>query len=384
MASARKRLVVLGSTGSIGTQTLDVVQRHRDQFEILGLACGRNCDLLVQQIRAFGVPQACVRDYSPASDWPAACRRLPYPEGLTELAAHPDADIVVVATVGEAGFRPTEAALSAGNTVALASKELLVMGGALFRDLADRQGAQILPIDSEHSAIWQCLAGEASDAVRRLILTASGGPFRRALPEAIRSATAAQALKHPSWVMGQKVTIDSATLINKGLELIEAHWLFGLPYEKLDAIVHPESVVHSLVEFKDGSMKAQLGAPDMRSPIQYALAYPNRLNGAPSTLDLAHLGRLTFEAPDHARFPLLKTALRAGMMGGTAPAIVCGADEAAVERFLRGEFLLGDLTDAVEDAMAAATPAPLTSLEQAFQAYQWGLEQVRRWQRPPR
>jgi 1-deoxy-D-xylulose-5-phosphate reductoisomerase len=310
--------------------------------------------------------------------WPAGCRRLRYPEGLQELAAHPDADIVVVATVGEAGFRPTEAALRAGNMVALASKELLVMGGALFRELADAQGTAILPIDSEHSALWQCLAGEELATVRRLILTASGGPFRRTAAQEIRQATAEQALRHPNWTMGAKVTVDSASLVNKGLELIEAHWLFGLPYERLIVIIHPESIIHSMVEFHDGSLKAQLGTPDMRLPIQYALGHPERLDGSLADLDLGTLRALTFEPPDLERFPLLRTAMEAGAQGGTAPAALCGADEAAVELFLRGTLTFGQLTDAVQAAMGEFDPQPLASLEQALDAYRWGLTQVRR------
>ena len=379
MSSQPKRIVILGSTGSIGTQTLDVVRAHRDRFEVIGLACASNCDLLFRQLEEFEVPQACVRDLDGVhGQWPPGRRRLLYPDGLTELAAGPDTDVVVIATVGDVGFRPTEAALRAGNSVALASKEMLVMGGPLFRVLADRTGARILPIDSEHSALWQCLAGEDLDSVRRLVLTASGGPFRDASVAQIRQATARQALNHPNWSMGPKVTVDSASLMNKGLEVIEAHWLFGLPYDRIDVIVHPESIVHSMVEFHDGSLKAQLGPPDMRLPIQYALGHPQRLDNAPSSLDLSALRELTFEPPDRERFPLLGAAIAAGHDGGTAPATLCGADDAAVELFLQGKVSFGQMTDAVLAAMDDADPAPLHTLDDALNAYAWGVEHVRR------
>lgn len=379
MSSQPKRIVILGSTGSIGTQTLDVVRAHRDRFEVIGLACASNCDLLFRQLEEFDVPQACVRDLDGVhGQWPPGRRRLLYPDGLTELAAGPDTDVVVIATVGDVGFRPTEAALRAGNSVALASKEMLVMGGSLFRALADRTGARILPIDSEHSALWQCLAGEESATVRRLILTASGGPFREADAATVRDATAAEALRHPNWVMGPKVTTDSASLMNKGLEVIEAHWLFGIPFENIDVIIHPESIVHSMVEFHDGSLKAQLGTPDMRLPIQYALGYPERLNGAHSSLALADLRELRFEEPDEVRFPLLRAATDAGQAGGTAPATLCGADDAAVEMFLRGDMKFGRMVDAVLDTMAVTPVKPLDSLEAALEAHQVGAEHVRR------
>ncbi len=380
MTTVRKRIVILGATGSIGTQTLDVVRAHPDRFEVCGLTCNSSADLLIEQIKEFHVPAACLRDASAATaEWPANCERLPYPEGLEQLAARDDVDIVVVATIGgDVGFRPTEAALRAGNSVALASKELLVMGGRLFRDLVDSTGAQILPIDSEHSALWQCLVGEAPESIRRLILTASGGPFRETDGAAIRDATAEEALKHPNWVMGPKITTDSASLMNKGLEVIEAHWLFDLPYDRIEVIIHPESIVHSMVEFHDGSIKAQLGTPDMRHPIQYALAYPERLNEAHSSLALDELRQLRFETPDLERFPLLRAAMDAGRAGGTAPATLCGADDAAVEIFLRGDLRFGEMVDAVLDAMAATPVRPLDSLDTALDAHRQGMEHVRR------
>ncbi|MCY3957882.1 MAG: 1-deoxy-D-xylulose-5-phosphate reductoisomerase [Chloroflexi bacterium] len=376
-SSRPRRVVILGSTGSIGVQTLEVVRAHPGRFEVLGLACGANCDLLYRQIREFGARMACIRDVDPAAgDWPAGTERLPYPDGMAAMAGLAEADIVVVATVGDAGFRPTESALRAGNNVALASKEMLVMGGGLFRKLADTSGAAILPIDSEHSAIWQCLAGEAPESIRRLILTASGGPFRTwAMPE-IRTATAEEALEHPNWDMGAKITVDSASLLNKGLEIIEAHWLFQVPYKAISVIVHPESIVHSMVEFHDGSIKAQLGVPDMRLPIQYAIGFPERLPETHAPLDLRTLSRLNFEPPDERRFPLLAAARAAGAVGGTAPATLCGADDAATAWFIETEGRFGTMTDAVQAAMDALPPAPLDDLDAALAAHRRGFEFV--------
>ena len=376
-SSRPRRLVILGSTGSIGTQTLDVVRAHPHRFQVLGLAGGSNCDLLYRQIREFDAPLACVRDIDPTvGDWPAGTDRLPYPDGMAQLAALPEADIVVVATVGDAGFRPTESALRAGNNVALASKEMLVMGGGLFRKLADSSGAEILPIDSEHSAIWQCLVGESPETVRQLILTASGGPFRTWEPTAIRTATAEEALEHPNWDMGAKITIDSASLLNKGLEIIEAHWLFQVPYSAISVIVHPESIVHSMVEFHDGSIKAQLGVPDMRLPIQYAIGFPDRLPESHAPLDIRTLTRLNFEQPDDRRFPLLAAARAAGAAGGTAPATLCGADDAATAWFIEGDGRFGVMTDAVQAAMEAIPAAPLDDLGAALAAHRRGFEFV--------
>jgi 1-deoxy-D-xylulose-5-phosphate reductoisomerase len=369
--------VLLGSTGSIGVQTLEVIRANPDRFEVLGLACGSNCDLLFRQIREFSVPLACVRRVDPeAGDWPVGTERLPYPDGLAEMAGLAEADIVVVATVGDSGFRPTESALRAGNNVALASKEMLVMGGGLFRKLADATGAEILPIDSEHSAIWQCLAGEAPESVRRLILTASGGPFRTWDLSDIRTATAAEALRHPNWDMGAKITVDSASLMNKGLEIIEAHWLFQVPYSAITVVVHPESIVHSMVEFHDGSIKAQLGVPDMRLPIQYAIGFPERLPRNHAPLDLRTLSRLNFEEPDEQRFPLLALARDAGEAGGTAPATLCGADDAATAWFIADGGPFGVMTDAIQSAMDSIPAEPLDDLNTALAAHRRGFEFV--------
>lgn len=373
----RKRVVILGSTGSIGTQTLDVIREHQDQFEIVGLACRSNYDLLAQQIREFRPQVACIHDSKlPNDPRTSTTEMLPYPDGMKTMAGLPEADIVVIATVGDAGFWPTEQALRAGNTVALASKEMLVMGGGLFRQLADTTNASILPIDSEHSAIWQCLAGENPKSVRRLILTASGGPFRTQPMSKIRRATSTEALQHPNWDMGAKITIDSASLLNKGFEIIEAHWLFGVKYDDIDVIIHPQSIIHSMVEFGDGSLKAQLGMPDMHQPIKYALGYPERILGTHSPLDVHQLSQLTFEPPDEHRFPLLTTARSAGQMGGTAPAVLCGADDAATSWFLNGDRRFGQMTDAIQAAMDTIAPDKLDNVEAALLAHKRGFEFV--------
>jgi 1-deoxy-D-xylulose-5-phosphate reductoisomerase len=312
-----KGLVVLGSTGSIGTQTLDVVRSFPDRFQVVGLAAGRNTALLQKQIAEFQPRYVC-------------CQRMDgielrgsRPATMEEMAADPDVDLVMVGTVGVAGLSPTLAAVQAGKAIAPANKEVLVMAGALVTQQAARHGAAILPVDSEHNAIWQCLQADddqglpASDRVARLILTASGGPFRQAPREAMERATPEEALKHPNWRMGPKITLDSATLMNKGLEVIEAHWLFGVPLDRIDVVIHPQSIVHSMVQFADGSIVAQLGPHDMRLPIQYALSYPERWdNPRLPHLEPAQLGGLTFEPPDLARFPALGLAREACKRGG--------------------------------------------------------------------
>ena len=371
----RKRLVILGSTGSIGTQTLDVVRTHPDEFEVLGLACRSNSSRLLEQASEFQPRLICAKDLDARSAHHLKSTEiLPYPEGLSLMAELQEADVVVVATVGMAGFSPTVAALKTGNDVALASKEMLVMGGEILSGLAETTGAKILPIDSEHNAIWQCLSGEDHDSIRRLILTASGGPFRTWPLSKIRSAMAAAALQHPNWEMGPKVTVDSASLLNKGLEVIEAHWLFRIGYSAIDVIVHPESIIHSMVEFHDGSIKAQLGAPDMRLPIQYGIANAERLNHAYTSLDLDKLSRLTFEPPDEDRFPLLAMARMAATIGGTQPATLCGADDAATRWFINGGGTFGAMTDAIQEVMDNTSSTPVTTIETVVEAHQKGFD----------
>jgi 1-deoxy-D-xylulose-5-phosphate reductoisomerase len=383
-----KRLLLLGSTGSIGTQTLDVVRAFPDRFRVVGLAAGGNTDLLGRQVAEFR-PRLV---YSRAPLDPDLARRYRFERvGLEEMAAYPEADLVLVATAGRAGFRPTLAALRAGHRVGLANKEILVMAGEIMAREAAAAGTEILPVDSEHNALWQCLRGEdgpagsataAGPSVKRLLLTCSGGALRDLPPEEMGRVTPEQALAHPNWMMGRKITIDSATLMNKGLEVIEAHWLFSLPYEKIGVVIHRESVVHSLVEFVDGSLKAQLGPPDMRIPIQYALTYPERLpNEAVSPFDLAEIGRLTFGAPDEARFPCLRLAREAGERGDTYPAVLAAADEVAVDMFLRGLIGFTDIARHIDEALAAHTPVANPTLDDIAAADAWVHERAVAWSR---
>jgi 1-deoxy-D-xylulose-5-phosphate reductoisomerase len=375
------RLVILGSTGSIGRQALEVVEQHPDRLQVLALAAGRQSELLVEQARRSGARYVyCASGLDPAlaAQLPAGSRCLTEESGLVQLATLPDADMVLVATPGRAGIRATLAALEAGKDVALANKEALVMAGALVRAACRRSSARILPVDSEHSALWQCLRGEETARVRRVILTASGGPFRTYTPEQLRRVTPADALAHPTWRMGPKVTIDSATLMNKGLEVIEAHWLLDLEYEKISVVVHPQSIVHSLVEFVDASVKAQLSVPDMRLPIQYALLREERRPGRTPLLDLVRAGALTFEEPDTTRFPCLALARQAGIAGGTAPAVLCSADEEAVEAFLTGRISFPAIAEVVARTLARHTPTEVRTLEDVLAADQWARRQAQR------
>jgi 1-deoxy-D-xylulose-5-phosphate reductoisomerase len=346
-----------------------VIGRLGGRFKVVALAAGRDLDALLAQASSLPEPPAllALADEEAARAAPGEIHVLGGEDSLVEAASHPDADLVVVATTGHAGFAPTLAALEAGKQVALANKEALVMAGELVTDLARRKGIRIRPIDSEHSAIWQCLVGEPEDPTRetvrgasgawsvleKVVLTASGGPFRTWSAEDTFNATPQQALKHPTWNMGAKVTIDSATLMNKGLEVIEAHWLFGVPFDDIEVVVHPESIIHSMVRFVDGSAKAQLGIPDMRVPIQYALTYQNRyLNAAHPRADWAALGALHFESVDTERFRCLAVAFQAGRMGATYPTVMAAADEVAVPAFLAGHIRFGDIPGIIEDVLA--------------------------------
>jgi len=360
----RKRIAILGSTGSIGQQTLEVVRALPDQFRIVGLAAGKNIGLLAKQIEEFRPRFA----YSQSDDrqrW-----------SLEDMACHPDVDIVVIAISGKAGLLPTLAAVRAGKNVALANKESLVMAGELITREAILNGAQILPVDSEHSAIWQCINGEPQTP-SQIILTASGGPFRLYLPPQLRAITVEQALNHPTWQMGKKVTIDSATLMNKGLEVIEAHWLFDMPFDRIKVLVHPQSIIHSMVEFIDGSIKALLSPPDMRFPIQYALSHPDRLaNPQLPRLDWSHNQNLTFEQPDMDVFPCLKLAIEAGIKGGTYPAVLSGADEMAVELFLSHRIKFTDIPILVEQALSTHQVINSPTLEEIIEAENWARKEV--------
>ncbi len=382
------RVAVLGSTGSIGTQTLDVIAAHPDRFSAVALAAARNATLLSEQAARFKPLLVCLGEGRAGGTGIEGA--LSGPEGLIEIATHPDVDLVVVATTGAAGWEPTLAAISAGKQVALANKEALVMAGSVIAVEARRRGIPLRPVDSEHSAIWQCIQGEGvGDSllatprdVRKLILTASGGPFRNTPREQMEKVTPRQALAHPTWNMGAKITIDSATLMNKGLEVIEAHWLFNMPYEKLEVVVHPQSIVHSMVEFEDGSTKAQLGVPDMRVPIQYALGYPDHLPYADlPRMDWAQALTLEFAPPDLDRFPCLGLAWEAGKKGGTYPAVLSAADEEAVRAFLDEEIDFYGIPRLVERALGAHQPATEPDLQTIREIDGETRARVREWTR---
>jgi 1-deoxy-D-xylulose-5-phosphate reductoisomerase len=364
MTKAQKKLAIIGSTGSIGRQVLDIVKDFPGRFSVIGLAGGNNTGLLINQIKQFH-PKLVY-----------AARKLNLPENvmlcsMEEMASHEEVDTVVVATSGKVGLTPTLAAIRTGKKIALANKEVLVMAGAIIMAEAKLRQTKIIPIDSEHSALFQCLQGETS-AAAKLILTASGGPLLRYPPEMLTSITVDEALKHPTWKMGKKVTIDSATLMNKGLEAIEASWLFSMPLSKIEIIIHPQSVIHSLVEFVDGSLKAQLSVPDMRFAIQYALSYPERLfNHNLLRLDLLQLNSLTFEKIDNSRFPCLQIALDAGIKGGTYPAALCAADEIAVELFLENRIQFLQIAEVIERTLSLHQSINNPSLAEILEADSW-------------
>ncbi len=361
---SKTKVAILGSTGSVGTQTLDVIRADPDRYEVVGLACGSDAASLFAQAEEFNVRTICVGNENAAVPHNSGGKMLLRgSEGLCEVVAGAGADVVVVATVGNVGFAPTVAAVKNGKSVVLASKEMLVMGGSLITELAKSSGAKILPVDSEHSALWQCLRGESRSEVSRLVITASGGPFRETPAELLESVTPEDALRHPTWNMGAKITVDCATLMNKGLEVIEAHWLFDIPYESIEVLIHPESIVHSMVEFVDGSVKAQLSSPDMRLPISYALSYPERRRSVATHMDLANLGSLHFSVPDHDRFPLLNAAIEAGRQGGNAPAVLCGADDAVLELFLAGKITFPEIADLVLETLQEIEHQELHDLE---------------------
>ncbi len=373
-----KGVAVLGSTGSVGTQTLEVLADLCGRFRVRALAAGRNLTLLARQIEQFrpdlvscdegNEPQAIQQMISQGG-----CRSA----SLVDIASSDSIDIVVVATSGIVGLRAALAALECGKTLALANKEILVIAGGLLRGAADRGGGELRPVDSEHSAIWQCLWGEAGRPAR-LMLTASGGALRDTPLDELRQVTPEQALKHPTWQMGAKITIDSATLLNKGLETIEARWLFDVPLDRIDVVVHRESIVHSLVELTDGSVKAQLGYPDMRLPIQCALTYPERLPMQSSrALNLADVRQLTFSEVDIERFPCLALAMEAGRKGGTYPAVLVAADEVAVDRFLAREIGFMEIPELICSALAAHRSVEDPSLDQVLAAGEWARTQVR-------
>lgn len=357
-------IALLGSTGSIGCQTLDVVRAHPDRFRVVALAAGTRRDRFAAQCAEFPEATAVCAD---------ASGTRPTPDALTELATRDDVDIVVTATSGHDAIPATLAALDAGKIVALANKETIVCAGELIMPRA-RLGENLRPVDSEHSAIWQSLQSGNRADLRRIIVTASGGPFRtRSLAE-LQAVTPAQALKHPNWEMGGKITIDSATLMNKGLEVIEAHWLYDMPYEQIDVVVQPESIIHSLVEFADHSVIAQLGWPDMRLPIQYALTWPDHAPMATDPLDLVRVGALAFEAPDETRFPCLRLAREAGQRGGTYPTVLSAADEVLVPAFVAGKIGFMDIPAMVEAVLGQHDAVPVSELDVVLEADRWAHE----------
>jgi 1-deoxy-D-xylulose-5-phosphate reductoisomerase len=379
-----KRVAILGSTGSIGTNTLDVIARHPDRFAVTALAAGRNDKLLLEQCLAFRPAFAVMQDAASAQRLEAALRArgsaTEVHQGsaaMEAIVARGDVDAVMAAIVGAAGLPATLAAARAGKEVLLANKEALVMSGALFMKAVAEGGATLLPIDSEHSAIFQSLprgfacgrAGEVERAgVRRILLTASGGPFRTTPIDRLMRVTPQQAVAHPNWVMGPKISVDSATMMNKGLEVIEAHWLFGAPLEAIQIVVYPQSVIHSMVEYLDGSVVAQLGAPDMRTPIACALAWPERIESGVAPLDFTTLGSLDFERLDSLRFPCVSLAREAIRQGGTAPAALNAANEVAVEAFLAGRLAFTGIAEVIDQVLGETNVEPLTSLEQVYAA----------------
>ncbi len=379
----KKKIVILGSTGSIGENALRVAAALPERLKVIGIASRTSSGRLLEQAAEFKVKHIAVAD--PEASEAASCA-LPRgttlhsgPEGVEELAALNDADLVLCAMVGMAGLKPVLSALNQGTDVAIATKEVLVAAGQMVMACAARNKARLLPVDSEHSAIFQCLEGKPASSIRRLILTASGGPFAHRRDMDFDKVTAAQALKHPRWNMGRKVSVDSATLMNKGLEIMEAHWLFGIPYDRIDVVIHPESIVHSLVEFVDGSVLAQLSPPDMRFAIQHALTWPERADGGLPRLDLATLGCLNFSAPDPLRFPCLGLARKAAITGGTMPCVLNAANEIAVAEFLDGTIAFSGIWHTVEAVMNRHKSIPSPNLEQILHTDNWARQEARRF-----
>jgi 1-deoxy-D-xylulose-5-phosphate reductoisomerase len=384
--STGRTVVVLGSTGSIGTSTLDVVAHLPDRLGILGLSAHSRVELALEQARrcrprylTLTDPEAAAR-VRPA-ELPPNCRLLAGPEGVRVMVSDPDTDVVVTAIVGAAGLEGTWAALEAGKTVAVANKETLVLAGPLVTDLAARTGGTLIPVDSEHSAIFQALQTASADAVQRIVLTGSGGPFRGRTRAQLAHVTVDEALRHPTWSMGPKITVDSATLMNKALEVIEARWLFGLAPERIGVIIHPESVIHSFVEFVDGSVLAQLSPPDMRLPIQYALTYPQRLPGPARRLNWAELSAWHFEQPDQETFPALQLGFEVAQRGGTCGAVLNAANETAVGRFLAGDLDFLDIPRACRAALDHHDYDPTPSLAELASCDRWARQEVSRWTR---
>ena len=377
----KKAIVILGSTGSIGTSTLDIVDRFPEDFRVAALTAGSNDEKLEEQIRRFKPRLVALSDGSAAARLRQRCAGLPVEilageEGLIQVASAPEAELVVSAIVGGAGLVPTLAAIRSRKQIALANKEPMVMAGKLIQDEARRYGVRIFPVDSEHSAIFQSLEGHRKEDVRRLILTASGGALWTLGREELQDVTPERALQHPNWKMGAKITIDSATLMNKGLEVVEARWLFDIPESQIEVMIHRESIIHSLVEYADRSMIAQLGLPDMRTPISYAMRYPGRMTLDLPSLDLTEIGNLTFCKPDHDRFPCLGLGYESLRIGGTMPAAMNAANEIAVEGFLNGGIRFTDIAEVIHSTMDLHTTKDIETLEDALEADRWAREKA--------
>ncbi|WP_215115417.1 1-deoxy-D-xylulose-5-phosphate reductoisomerase [Exiguobacterium sp. s80] len=371
-----KKVSIIGGTGSIGTQTLDVIAANPEQFQLVSFAFGKNIDVAVPWLNRLRPMLVSVMDEVTRGQLQKLLDYRPTiltgDQGLIDVATMEEADIVITAVVGAVGLRPTLAAIEAGKTIGLANKETLVTAGHLVMKKAREKGVAILPVDSEHAAIFQCLNGERREDVRQIILTASGGSFRDMTRDQLADVTVEQALNHPNWSMGAKITIDSATMMNKGFEVIEAHWLFDVAYEEIDVVIHRESIIHSMVEFNDGAVMAQLGIPDMREPIQYALTYPSRLEiKGGERLNLKEIGRLNFAEASFERYPLLRLAFEAGSVGGSMPSVLNAANEQAVDRFLKGEISFLEIEVSVEAALRAHELINDPSLDQILEADRW-------------
>ncbi len=376
-----KKIAIFGSTGSIGVNALEVVRQHPNRFKIVCLTAHHNAVLLAEQALAFNPETVCIGTESGRKVLKEKLKGkniqiVTGEQALCDLAREEDFDTMIGAIVGFAGFMPTIEAIKAGKNIGLANKETLVAGGDLVNRLMEKHKVQLIPIDSEHSALFQCLVGENPNSIRKLILTASGGPFRELPAEEFGSITLSRALKHPNWSMGAKITIDSATLMNKGLEVIEAHWLFGVDRNRIDVIIHPQSIIHSMVEFTDSSVKAQLGLPDMKLPIQYALAYPERLPNELESLDLKKIMRLEFHEPDRKKFRCLQLAYDALAIGGTMPAVLNGANESALGYFLQEKISFTDIPKLIETTMQNHSPIALPTLEDIIEADRWARSEV--------
>jgi len=376
----KRKVVILGSTGSVGESAVKVALQLRDRIEVVGLAAKSNVKRLAEQAALLGCGNVCVWDESRCGELeravPPGCRVFCGHEGLTELSVIPEAELILCAIVGTAGLSPVLAAIKEKKHIALASKEILVMAGRIVMDLAVANNIKMIPVDSEHSAVFQCLEGKGSHEIEKLILTASGGPFRNSSLKEMENATWEKASVHPTWAMGPKITIDSATLMNKALEMIEAHFLFNCPGDRIDVLVHPQSIVHSMVEFTDGTILAQMSVPDMRFPIQYAFTHPERVNGGLGRLDLAKAGNLSFEAPDRSRFPALDFAYSAIRSGGAMPAVMNAANEVAVERFRKGEIGFTQIWKVIEKTMSLHIPLENPDLGEILSADAWARERA--------